>query len=405
MVFKRNTLKNTKTFKQSTSINTSKINNTQPVKHIPIKKRTTYTAGSGSGGWAVSDSIKSILNPLPESDATTYDPNAGFADGNFQPKDGGTYVATGNKEFYPKEGETPYNPYGQHEKTKDMKPKYFTTYGEHLDKVGWGGVITGAIAELTGNKHLFTSYDDPSHPRYNEMGVSAEEQQPELTPEPNPDEVKLDPYPKLTQGPQAGGWSENKQGKRVDAKKPEGSTLGIIRDYVPVTEDKTFGNEFRTSFYDLPGNVSESQHQAALDKQSMYKFENHIQKSFHTMLRGSGPGNRINEQNFLDLKSQINQSNISQGKKDDMISEYTNKISNYQKAAGGYGTANPWSFGTSSPKTPNKAEKLKQKIDSGTATAKDINQYKTLTGQPLYSGVTPAAGTIKPKVLTYKDLF
>ena len=85
MVFKRNTLKNTKTFKQSTSINTSKINNPQPVKHIPTKKRTTYTAGSGSGGWAVSDSIKSILNPLPQVDATTtYDTNAGYADGKFQ---------------------------------------------------------------------------------------------------------------------------------------------------------------------------------------------------------------------------------------------------------------------------------------------------------------------------------
>ena len=177
MVFKRNTLRNTRTFKQSTSINTSNINtgNINPVPQPVInKKRTTYKSGSGSGGWAVSDSIKGILDPLPQADAV-YDTNAGYADGKFQAPDGGTYVSEGNAKFYPKEGETPYNPYGQHEKTKDMESKYTTTYGGHLDKVGWGGVITGAIGELVGNKHIFTPYDDPSHPNnYKEMGAAAE---------------------------------------------------------------------------------------------------------------------------------------------------------------------------------------------------------------------------------------
>ena len=358
MVFKRNTLKNTKTFKQSTSINTSKINNPQPVKHIPTKKRTTYTAGSGSGGWAVSDSIKSILNPLPQVDATTtYDTNAGYADGKFQ-------------------DDSKMSVYDENNPTQIHAESKFNLF----DTSTWFG---------------------PPTQQYNTRDVAAEEQQqspPPVTPDVT-DEVKLDPYPDMQQGAYGRGFIENKDGSFTKATIKPGSTPSYIKDYVT--------NEQRTSYYNLPSDVSQSAHQAALDKQSMYKFENSIQKSYSTMLRGSGPGNRINEQNFLDLKSQINNSNISQGKKDNMISEYTNKISNYQKAAGGYGTANPWSFGTSSPKNPNKAEKLKQKIDSGTATEKDINQFKTLTGQSLYSGgiAYKSDGTIKPNVLTYKDLF
>lgn len=368
MVFKRNTLRNTKTFKQSTSINTSKINNPPPVKHIPTPHTSKHVSGSGSRS---EEPKRQTYNTKSTNEWSLSDLFPNFK----------------------------------------ILPDVYADRGDNFEKTPETDFKVDPSSESLGSyEELYNSpggHRQNAESRYNTSQASAQEIKDSMsetflfTPEQdNSDKVKLDPYPDMQKGAYGRGFIENKDGSFTKATIKPGSTPSKIKDYV--------ANEKRISYYNLPSDVSQSAHQAALDRQSMYKFENSIQKSYSTMLRGSGPGNRINEQNFLDLKSQINRSNIPQSKKDDMISEYTNKISNYQKAAGGYGTANPWSFGTSEPKNPNKAEKLKQKIDSGNFTGKDWDQYQTLTGNPvLYSGGTPikADGTIKPKVLTYKDLF
>ena len=336
MVFKRNTLRNTKTFKQSTSINTSNINtgntNIKPI----VQKRKTYTAGSGSGEWAVSDSIKSILDPLPQTHANI------AADQ--PPIIGKTPPANIDENFTVPDGKEEavwYNP------------------------LSWFGNI---------------DLGPGTNPNYTNREADA-------TPPPpvvafNDDELKQDlkPLGPMTQGAQAGGWHKQEDGIIKKATQPSGSTPGLIKDYV--------NNEQRSSFYNLPSHVSQSAHQAALDKQSMYQFENSIQKSFTTMIRDSGPDNRFNQNNFDALKTKINQSNISDKNKKNLISEYTNKITNYQKAAGGYGTDTPWAFGTSTPKNPNKAEKLKKKIESGEQVSdKEMKQFSILTQTPLGSNL------------------
>jgi len=405
MVFRRNTLKNTKTFKQinKTSSGSSNIKTLSTKQNIPTPQTSKHMSGSGSRSeepkrqtyrtnstkeWSLSSIFPEIVPPEAYADTgEIYDPSAGDAGGKFQPPDGGKYDAvSANADKVPWPDD--YNPYGQNERTKDMQSKYSgtTNVAKHAENIGWGGIITGAISELVGNPHLFTPLNDPSHPRYVGKAVVAEEDQSTATPAIIPvvkDEVKLDPYPDMTQGAQAGGWSKTAKGEDVYAKKPEGSTLGSISDYV--------NNEQRSSFYNLPDNVSAEKHQAALDRQSMAKFENSIQKSYTTMLSGSGPGKRMNEENFLNLKSQINNSNISQGKKDDLISEYTNKIAKYQKTAGGYGTDTPWSFGNSQPKNPNKAERLQNKLDSGgQLSEKERNYLAVVTGKnkaPQYDSI------------------
>ena len=228
---------------------------------------------------------------------------------------------------------------------------------------------------------------------------AADAAEPEPTAVVYKDGVKTDtPYPGFEHGLSAMGSFENADGKFTKATQPIGTYHAPIKDYVANTQS--------SSFYSLPGNISPSQHQTALDRQSMAKFENNIQKSWSNMLRDS---NRPNADSFSLLKDKINNSNVSQAKKDALLKEYTIKKDKYQKAAGGYGSNDPWSFGNSSaPKNPNKAEKLKAKINSGDFTPKEYDQYQTLTGNTqLYSGVvvTRADGTIKPKVLTYKDLY
>ena len=77
------------------------------------------------------------------------DGSAGDAGGKFQPPDGGKYDAvSANADKVPWPDD--YNPYGQNERTKDMQSKYSgtTNVGEHIENVGWGGIVTGAIGEL-----------------------------------------------------------------------------------------------------------------------------------------------------------------------------------------------------------------------------------------------------------------
>ena len=378
MVFRRNTLKNTKTFKQinKTSSGTSNINTLSTKQNIPTPQTSKHMSGSGSRSeepkrqtyrtnstkeWSLKSMFPEIV--MPEASAFTdespipgspvdrpdfHDPSASNAIINYHHTSSDT---VGEKPPLPKED--------------------FNLF----DTKTWFGPATVYQGKPA------AADDDPA-------AVP-----PAVIPELE-DEVKTDPYPKptpMTQGAQGFGGAENKEGTWVQSSIPSGFTIGTTVDYVPVTKDKTFGNESRTSLYKLPSNISPQAHQQALNTQAMYKFENHIQSSYSTMLRGSGPDNRLNEKNFLDLKSQINNSNISQGKKDDMISEYTNKITNYQKAAGGYGTDTPWSFGTSQSKKPNKAERLQNKLDSGgQLSEKERNYLAVITGKnkgPKYDSI------------------
>ena len=404
MVFKRNTLRNTRTFKQSTSINSSNVKITQS-KPVSYKKPTRYVNKiyNQNKDWSVNSTIKSILDPVPEADAyESYDPNAGYADGKFQAPDGETYVSEGNAKFYPKEGETPYNPYGQHEKTKDMESKYTTTFGEHLDKVGPLGVVKGAIEELTGNPHLFTSYDDPFHPNnYKKMGASGAQEE-----DPN-NQFWLDQKNQQGQGQEQGQEQNNTDSEFKFRDSLPISEIPVNPKLVNPVKDATgfgvvdyIGNNVQTQYYKLGSEVSKDQHLGALNKQSLYKFENLVQSNFSTLV--SNP-NALNENSFKEIKNLINNSNIPNTDKKRLLEEYKKKKIKYQKTQGNK-TSTPWVFDTSSGIKPNEAESLSLKIADGTITKKELNKWKVFTGQDLPKGVTKPDGSM-PKILTYKDLF
>ena len=375
MVFRRNTLKNTKTFKQinKTSSGTSNINTLSTKQNIPTPQTSKHVSGSGSRSeepkrqtyntkstneW----SLKSMF-PSIEVSGFLSDASAEHIDtqGNLDAENEKLIPGFRLDDNAQSEGEYEdlYNSPGGHRiNTNRYNPK-----------PAEAGPSSQEILDSHSDSFIFTPTVDKK------IGT-------------------------MEQGLFGRGFYENKDGTISKATPKPGSTPSIIKDYI--------NNKQSNSYYNLPSHVSQSAHNDALDKQSLAKFENSIQKSFTTMIRESGPDERFGQGNFDKLKSQINYSNIPQSKKDDLISEYTNKITNYQKAAGGYGTDTPWSFGTSQPKNPNKAEKLKKKIDSGNFSEREYAQYQTLTGNTqLYSGgiVTRADGSIKDKILTYKDLF
>ena len=143
----------------------------------------------------------------------------------------------------------------------------------------------------------------------------------------------------------------------------------------------------RDVFYNIGKNTDKQQHQNALNKQSFGQFQNQLQSQFSTNLRsGSMDGSTLT--NIID---KINASSLTDKQKTKLRKEYKKKAKNYQKAAGGYGTDTPWSFGTTSTKTPNKAETIKLKMLSGEqVSAKEMKQYSILTGTPLGSSLRKA---------------
>lgn len=389
MVLKRNTLRNNVTFNKATSINTSNINksniNTSSINPVVNNKKTTYTAGSGSGGWAVSDSIKSILDPLPSS----------FAEEEFV----GPTPETTDKVY-----DSWYNKRSTNAETADVKP-YIADNSNPS-----GGFL----------EDLFKPYDDPTHPKYvlNEAdGVTQfDDQQEKEQEKQQEDENKITYFNiedsnSLENTMKRGATGQGFQHVDTDegiifAKTPEGAKLFEIKDYIEP--------ETRSSFYELPSHVSVDKHKAALRKQELANFENSIQKQYTTMLRESGPGDqRFGQAHFNEITDRINASNISHVKKKEMLYDYTNKIANYQKTAGGYGTATPWSFGTSSPKNLNKAEKLKQKIASGEQlTEKEYNYLAVISGEnkraeygeALGMGIAPDYSAMLDPGVTKKDI-
>ena len=372
MVFRRNTLKNTKTFKRSrfTSSGTSNINTLSTKQNIPTPQTTKHVSGSNNRQtyktsptkeWSLKSIFPEIVlneahaeldeTSIPESPVTSpqyHDTNSALVNPQkYTDKDGGYDMKSAAADS----GSEKIQPVNKQPNWLDTQVANFYDWRDENFTI-----------RPESNKYVDVSAAGEENPAAVPSAVI-----PELE-----DEVKSDPFPKMKSGLQSIGGGYSKKDKWVSAGSKEGSTISTILDYG--------NNEFRTGSYNLPSHISQSAHDAALDRQAMYKFENKIQSSFSTMLRGSGPGNRLNQDNFLDLKSQINSSNIPQSKKDAMLNEYSIKKDKYQKAAGGYGTSDPWSFGTNvQSKNPNKAEKIKQKILAGDATAREIKQYSILT--------------------------
>ena len=161
---------------------------------------------------------------------------------------------------------------------------------------------------------------------------------------------------------------------------PQGATKFTIPDYIK--------NEKKSQYYKLEKNVSPEKHLGALNTQSLYKFENEVQSQWQGLV--SNPS-LLDSTSFRALENKINDSNIPRNDKIRLIEEYKKKKKNYQMATGGYGTDTPWSFGTISPKNPNKAETIKLKLLSGEkVSAKEMKQYAILTGTPLGSTLKKA---------------
>ncbi len=364
MVFKRNTLRNTKKFKQSTSINSSNVKITQS-KPVSYKKPTRHInkTSNQNKGWSVNSTIKSILDPVPEADATVYDTNAGYADGKFQ-------------------DDSKMSVYDENNPTQI-----------HVEKEPWFGGFF---------EDWLKPYDDPTHPKHEIKSAAGELDKQDIVPPPevtfNDDELQPrtftdpEPLPKVDYG---------------DAT-PGGNASFSVKDYV--------GNEERTQDIWLHPYVSSEQHQAALDRQAETKLANQIQRDYVASLRGGSfdqSGNLVKgktmmptQQGFDSFLDKIDTYNIPISKKAEITKHYNKK----KDRLGSFDSSGMWEMGYTKSEKPNKAEQLKSKIDLGDFTGKDWDQYQTLTGNPvLYSGnnskITKADGTFKPKVLTYKDLF
>jgi len=362
-------------FKNKTSINTSNVNNINTVPtSTPVvsNKRSRYVTQHNSD-WRLRDLV-SVGNPLPQSHAQeTYDTNIAAADEGIK---------------FTQEG---------------YDPNITTPVKGPIDDPNVDGNFT--MPKETGwfggyFDHLFTPYDDPSHPdNYKEMEAAAQEvnqknqQDGSLPHVPPPDIVTnfhadglpIDEMPRSDL--QGQGFFHNIiTDKKAVATAKEGHELFDIPDYV--------NNEVRSSYYGLGMNVNPEAHTKAINKQQLRKFENSLQKDWSTLVRN----NAVDDVTYLNLQMRIGEANISAAEKERLIGVFQKKKNKLQ------GTS------VSSPKTPNKTEQLKIKIDSGDFTSKEWDQYQTLTGNPvLYYGnkskVTNADGTFKPKVLTYKDLF
>ena len=342
MVFKRNTLRNTRTFKQSTSINTSNINtgNINPVPQ-PVSQPTSVSQGrqNYNTGYTSEWRLKDLFPTTPVAYADRGD--------NFE-----------------KITETDFKV----DPTAESLGTYEDLYnspGGHRQNTGGGRYSTNEAAATPSSQEIKDAHSETFL----------------FTPgQSNPDsELKIKdsiPINKLPWGHQADAVTDD--GKF--ATMPQGATKFTIPDYIK--------NEKNSQYYKLGKNVSPEKHLGALNTQSLYKFENEIQYQWQGLV--SNPS-LLDSTSFRALENKINDSNIPRNDKTRLIEEYKKKKKNYQKAAGGYGTDTPWSFGNVSSKTPNKAETIKLKLLSGEqVSAKEMKQYSILTGTPLGSSLKKA---------------
>jgi hypothetical protein len=193
----------------------------------------------------------------------------------------------------------------------------------------------------------------------------------------------------------------DKDGKKVEEKTvpysdfaPDGAIIANVKDYVT--------GEQRKSYYHNSGRVSAEDHQAALDQQAIWQFENSIQSNYFKNITA---GN-MNDDMFKGLHDKIESSKVPKWKKEELWGEYADKNTNYKSRStyGGYEglgsntthktgkvdgvQASNWDFGNTTSWKPNKAETTKAKIDKGTKVEElEMNRYLTFTGQnikPIY---------------------
>lgn len=358
---KRNTV-----FKNKTSISTSNINNITPSnsgRPSPVNQHTS--------DWRLKDIIPSFETPKAYADEV-YDPNIAAAD------EGTKFTQEGyDPNFGKNQDDLKMSVYDKNDPTQIHEKVPFMIGAYDFANMRW---------DFGGDGHT----SDP----YKDRGASGEEQQgstPGSTPTPDiaqtfhTDGLPIDEMPRSDL--QGQGYFHNIITDQKSIATPkEGHELFDIPDYV--------NNEVRSSYYGLGMNVSPEVHTKTINKQQLRKFENSLQKDWSTLVRSGA----VDDVTYLNLQMRIGEANISATEKQRLLSVFDKKKNKLQGTSG------------SSPKNPNKAEQLKNKIDSGNFTGQEWDQYQTLTGNPvLYSGnnskVTRADGTFKPKVLTYKDLF
>jgi len=172
-----------------------------------------------------------------------------------------------------------------------------------------------------------------------------------------------------------------------------GAKIGIINDYIT--------GEQRKSYYH-PGSVSAEDHQAALDQQAIWQFENSIQSNYFKNITA---GN-MNDDMFKGLHDKIESSKVPKWKKEELWGEYTDKSTNYKSRStyGGYEglgsntthktgkvdgvQASNWDFGNTTSWKPSKAETTKAKIDKDplSVSGDDMAKFAVFTGQNIKPG-------------------
>ena len=360
---KRNTV-----FKNKTSINTSNINNI-----IPSNSGRPSPVNQHTSDWRLKDIIPSFETPKAYADEVSTPvepvPEVTKEYDNWYNKRSANAVTADNTDTSNMSVFDENNP--DHIKNSGTKGESGGLFGGYFD-------------------HLFTSYDDPSHPNnYKEMEAAAEldkqdDSLPNITPNPDSTFKIKDSLP----------ISEIPVNPKLVNPVKDAVNFGVV-DYI--------ANDVQAQYYKLGKDVSKDQHAGALNQQSLYQFENFVQDKFSTLVRTP---NALNASSFREIKDLINNSNIPNDDKKRLLKEYKAKKTNYQKSIGSYNTNTPWLFNTSSGRKPNEAETLSLKIADGTITRKELNKWKLLTGQdlPKSGKVTTKDGSM-PRILTYKDLF
>ena len=123
-------------------------------------------------------------------------------------------------------------------------------------------------------------------------------------------------------------------GELLEPRHAPGSQKFYIHDYAD--EKNT-----REVWYNIGKNTDQQQHQDALNLASFDKFQNNLQKKWHTNVRD---GN-LNQDYYQLTMNKIDASGLTDKQKRKLEKEYQKKKDNYQKAAGGYGSDAPWEWG------------------------------------------------------------
>lgn len=132
----------------------------------------------------------------------------------------------------------------------------------------------------------------------------------------------------------------------------------------------------RDAWYNIGKNTDATQHQSALDQQQKDKFINTIQKDWH----GQVTQGNASEASYNKLIKKLDNSKLSQKKKDKLIADYEKKKSSYQFAIGS-SSSKPWDWGQSMNKEPTLTQKLHANNDKPPGLSNiEQAQFKVLSG-------------------------